>query len=73
MTKKTIQMKHQKQRRQFAIGSMIIGISLLILSAVINVIFIVPSDFKSQFRDQQLDDCLMTSTAQAVCYDKFGN
>ena len=68
-----MQMKHRKQRRKLAVGSMIIGITLLILSASINLLFIVPSDFKSQFRSRQLDDCLKTSTPEVVCYDKFGD
>jgi hypothetical protein len=47
------------------------GILLVVISALMSVFFIQPTDFKQRFKKQQLQDCLATSTPAQECQNKF--
>lgn len=70
---KKVTQHHIKQRRKIAIISMLAGLSLLLVSVVISFVFIQPTDFKQQFREQQLQDCYITDTSAEICNEKFSN
>lgn len=65
--------KHIEQRRKLASIMMFTGIGLIFTSTVISFLFIRPTDFKTQYRERQLTDCLTAGTEPRTCQSKFGN
>jgi len=73
MKKSNHSKKHILQRRPFAFIMISIGLGLILASTVISFIFISPTDFKSQYRERQLIDCLAIDTEPKTCQSKFGD
>jgi len=71
---KNISTHHRKiERQRLASGMLIIGVGLVLVSAVISVLFIRPTNFKSEYQKRKLNDCLKTATNPVICQQKFGN
>ncbi len=58
--------------RRYGLICFYIGLVLIVVSLGISFIYLKPTDFKNQFREHQLADCLKTSTSIASCYEHFG-
>jgi hypothetical protein len=71
--KKSFKNKHRLNKGGVALIAMLLGIFLVILSAVLNLIYIRPTNFKTEYKKRQLSDCLRTTTSEDTCYNKFGN
>lgn len=63
----------QAHRRKIATGLMIVGILLVAIAAIITIMFIQPTDFKSEYKKRQLSDCLKTTTDKEVCSNKYSD
>ena len=59
--------------RRYAVLMFYGGLVCLAVSLFISFVYIRPSDFKAQFRQHQLSDCLKTNTSEASCYAHFGH
>ncbi|MEK7594158.1 MAG: hypothetical protein AAB436_00785 [Patescibacteria group bacterium] len=58
--------------RRYGLICFYVGVALIVVSLCINFIFLRPTDFKNQFREHQLADCLNTTTSVSSCYEHFG-
>lgn len=58
--------------KKVGIGLLIAGCACLIISLSINIIFIKSTDFKSQFRKKQYEQCIYNNEP-SVCNKKFPN
>ena len=72
-TSTTAKKKHlHMPNRRYAVAFFYAGLSCLAVSIFISSVYVRPANFKTQFRQHQLADCLKTNTAAASCYVHFG-
>lgn len=62
--------KLQKNDRKIGLTLLIIGGSLLLLSLIINLVFIQGTDFRREYRQRQHQDCLQNNSV-AKCDKEF--
>lgn len=62
--------KLQKNDRKIGLTLLIIGGSLLLLSLIINLVFIQGTDFRREYRLRQHQDCLQNNSV-AKCDKEF--
>lgn len=62
--------KFQKNDRKIGLTLLIIGGSLLLLSLIINLVFIQGTDFRREYRLRQHQDCLQNNSV-AKCDKEF--
>lgn len=50
---------------------LVAGLVLVLISMVINYIYIRPTNFKQQFKQKQYEECLANGNAISICEQNF--
>jgi len=57
--------------KHYGVLWLVAGAVLFAIALFINLTYIQPTNFKAQYRQRQLADCLTTTTSKVICQEHF--